>query len=439
MAAHPRSHIPARRPLHRPSPPRTDRPARERARVDAEQRARASTGGLRRRARRHGAVVATTRTLLAAGDPRGGRSLPRGAGRRCRCDTAGPRPFGTGRSVVRTRLPVRGPRVRRGRGAAASGRGIAPLFTGRCSFPRGGRFRDGVVGRSRALRRLRRRAGAVVVGGTTSRYDRVGARPARAHRPVARRRAQRARRDGRYRRAHAPRLRLALVGDAWLGAAGQGHDMTGAFDAVVIGAGPYGLALSGELRRAGVDAHVFGEAMSFWMRYMPKGMRLRSRWNASHIGDPKAQLSLDTFERERATRIGRPVPVADFIAYGRWFQARAVPDLDPRAVRRIEVRGGGFRVVLADGEPMETRRVVVAAGIAPFAARPAAFDGLPAELASHSVDHSDLAPFAGRRVAVIGGGQSAIESAVLLRENGADVEVIMRARRLRWVGRAPRE
>ena len=215
--------------------------------------------------------------------------------------------------------------------------------------------------------------------------------------------------------------------------------MTGAFDAVVIGAGPYGLAVSGELRRAGVDAHVFGEAMSFWMRYMPKGMRLRSRWNASHIGDPKGQLSLDTFERERATRIGRPVPVADFIAYGRWFQARAVPDLDPRAVRRIEVRGGGFRVVLADGEPMETRRVVVAAGIAPFAARPAAFDGLPAELASHSVDHSDLAPFAGRRVAVIGGGQSAIESAVLLRENGADVEVIMRARRLRWVGRAPRE
>ena len=215
--------------------------------------------------------------------------------------------------------------------------------------------------------------------------------------------------------------------------------MTGVFDAVVVGAGPYGLAVSAELRRAGADVHVFGEAMSFWMQYMPRGMCLRSHWNASHIGDPKGQLSLDAFERERAARIGRPVPVADFIAYGRWFQARALPDLDARTVRRIEARDRGFRVILADGEPMEALRVVVAAGIAPFASKPAAFDGLPAELASHSVDHSDLARFAGRRVAVIGGGQSAIESAVLLRENGADVEVIMRARRLHWVGRAPRE
>ena len=40
---------------------------------------------------------------------------------------------------------------------------------------------------------------------------------------------------------------------------------------------------------------------------------------------------------------------------------------------------------------------------------------------------------------MIGGGQSAIESAVLLQENGAEVEVVMRAPGLRWVGRAPRD
>src|SRR5205823_3718046 len=166
---------------------------------------------------------------------------------------------------------------------------------------------------------------------------------------------------------------------------------------------------------------------------------LRSIWEASHIGDPTSPLSLDVFERERGTRIARPVPVADFIAYGQWFQAHAVPDVDPRTVTRIDAIDGGFRVVVADGETIETSRVVVAAGIAPFAVRPAVFDGLSPELASHSVDHSDLACFGGRRVAVIGGGQSAIETAVLLQENGAEVEVIMRARVLRWVGRAPRD
>jgi hypothetical protein len=215
--------------------------------------------------------------------------------------------------------------------------------------------------------------------------------------------------------------------------------MTEPVDAVVIGAGPYGLAVAAELRSAGANVHVFGEPMSFWMRHMPKGMCLRSSWPASHIGDPHGAHSLHVFERERAKPTGRPVPLADFVAYGHWFQSRTVPEVDRRTVTRIEARDGGFRVTSADGEPIETRRVVVAAGIAPFAKRPAIFDGLPRELASHSVDHADLARFAGRRVVVVGGGQSAIETAVLLQENGADVEVIMRARGFQWVGRAPRE
>ena len=214
--------------------------------------------------------------------------------------------------------------------------------------------------------------------------------------------------------------------------------MTASIDAVVIGAGPYGLAVAAELRRAGANVQAFGELMSFWMRHMPKGMNLRSIRSASHIGAPVGPQSLDVFESELGRPLARPMPIDDFIAYGQWFQARAVPELDPRTVARVEALDGGFRVTLADGEPLETRRVVVAAGIAPFAARPPIFDGLPRDLASHSVDHADLARFAWRRVAVIGGGQSAIETAVLLQENGADVEVIMRASRFRWVGRAPR-
>jgi NAD(P)H-nitrite reductase large subunit len=96
-------------------------------------------------------------------------------------------------------------------------------------------------------------------------------------------------------------------------------------------------------------------------------------------------------------------------------------------------------VQLQDRETIECRRVVVATGISAFASRPAIFDRLPPHLASHSSEHADLARFAGERVAVIGGGQSAIESAALLREEGAEVELIMRARRLNWVGRAPRD
>ncbi len=214
--------------------------------------------------------------------------------------------------------------------------------------------------------------------------------------------------------------------------------MSGTYDAIVIGAGPYGLAVAAALRTAGANVRVFGETMSFWMRHMPHDMWLRSIWSASHIGHPRSPLNLGVYEGECGGPLRRPIPLADFVGYGKWFQERAIPDLDTRLVTTIEV-SDSLRAIASDGETIAARRIVVACGIAPFASRPAIFGDLPRTLASHSVEHADLAPFAGRRVLVIGGGQSAIESAVLLREHGAEVEVVMRAPRFHWVGRAPRE
>jgi len=215
--------------------------------------------------------------------------------------------------------------------------------------------------------------------------------------------------------------------------------MTGhACDTVIIGAGPYGLAAAAHLRAAGVDAKVFGRAMDFWDEHMPKGMFLRSGRDASHISDPHSALTLDGFERSRGRSVARPTPLADFVEYGRWYQSRAVPDLDPRRIERVTRTAQGFRVTCDDGEPIEARRLVVAAGISPFARRPAELDGLPADLCSHSSDLAQPARFAGSRVIVVGGGQSAIECAVLLLEAGADVEVVQRARAQRWLGRSHR-
>jgi hypothetical protein len=53
---------------------------------------------------------------------------------------------------------------------------------------------------------------------------------------------------------------------------------------------------------------------------------------------------------------------------------------------------------------------------------------------SHCWAGRDLRELAAARVAVIGAGQSALESAALLREHGARVEIIARSRKLRWIG-----
>jgi lysine/ornithine N-monooxygenase len=207
-------------------------------------------------------------------------------------------------------------------------------------------------------------------------------------------------------------------------------------EVIIIGAGPYGLSTAAHLGDAGVPFRIFGEPMEFWQHQMPRGMLLRSAYGASHIADPRHAYSLDAFQTQTGVRIEHQVPLEGFVRYGQWVQKQVAPKLERRWVRRVEPVEGGLQLEMEDGDVIAARQVVVAGGIAPFAQRPPEFDQLPAGLASHSADHNDMSPFAGRRVVVVGGGQSAFESAALLSECDADVELIMREPQVRWLNRS---
>jgi thioredoxin reductase len=197
-------------------------------------------------------------------------------------------------------------------------------------------------------------------------------------------------------------------------------------DVAIVGAGPYGLSAAAHLAFSnGLKVRVFGEPMSFWDRHMPRGMFLRSPLAASNLSDPKRALTLGAFASAENAAASAPLPLDQFIDYGRWFQRKTLTDVDPRNVARIESDGDCFQLTLADGESLRARRVVVATGIVPFAQRLSQFADISPDLASHSCDHSCLGRFSGKRVAVIGGGQSALESAALMHEAGADVSVFI--------------
>lgn len=205
-------------------------------------------------------------------------------------------------------------------------------------------------------------------------------------------------------------------------------------DVAILGAGPYGLAAASELRFAdGLHILGFGEPMSFWASQMPRGMLLRSPYVASDIGDPSGDLALAEYERSIGVDPKSPVPLSHFVDYGRWVQRSVLPDLRTDWINSISRNGSGFHLALADGSSIHAERVIVAAGISDFASRPPLFEGLTR--VSHASDHDDLGVFEGASVLVIGAGQSALESAALLAEAGASVEVAARAGTVRWLSR----
>jgi pyridine nucleotide-disulfide oxidoreductase len=206
-------------------------------------------------------------------------------------------------------------------------------------------------------------------------------------------------------------------------------------DVAIIGAGPYGLAAAAYLTQIkGLGVSVFGDPMSFWRTAMPKGMLLRSAWSASNIADPKSALTLDAYKIVSGNHLCAPVALQRFVDYGLWYQQSAVPNLDRRVVCRIDPQNSAFRLTLSDGTTLTSKRVVVACGTSAFAACPPVFDGVPPSLAAHASQQQDFTAFANKYVAVVGGGQSALESAALLHEAGAKVEIFVRRSSVHWLG-----
>jgi cation diffusion facilitator CzcD-associated flavoprotein CzcO len=199
------------------------------------------------------------------------------------------------------------------------------------------------------------------------------------------------------------------------------------FDVLIIGAGPYGLSTASHLRARGMKTVVCGVPMSFWSGHMPQGMLLRSPSYATDLSDPDRTFGLRAYHDTSG-----PVPLEQFLRYGLWFKERTLPDVDPRQVQRI-YKNDSFTITLEDGEKVAATQVAVAAGIGSFTYRPPQFQHLPNSLASHSSDHSSLTRFRSQRVAVVGAGQSALESAALLHEAGAEVELLARCPEIRWL------
>jgi len=200
-------------------------------------------------------------------------------------------------------------------------------------------------------------------------------------------------------------------------------------DIAIIGAGPYGLSAAAHLAPPGRRLRIFGTPMQTWRTRMPAGMHLKSEGFASGLYDPRGKFRLSHYCRERDlpyADFGLPVPLAVFSDYGEEFARRYVPMREEGTVVAVHPVTAGFELVMADGTIVASRRVICANGITDYSIIPQTLQGLPPDIVSHCSAHHDLSGFAGKTVAVVGGGASAADYAALLAQAGATTHLVTR-------------
>jgi cation diffusion facilitator CzcD-associated flavoprotein CzcO len=208
-------------------------------------------------------------------------------------------------------------------------------------------------------------------------------------------------------------------------------------DVAVIGAGPYGLSLAANLRARHVSFRIFGDSMRFW-RNMPIGLNLKSFAFATNISVPERGYSFPEWCRQNGLEDFEPCTMQSFAAYGLEIQKRFVPELEEVLATRIERAGRDFEITLATGDTFRSRRVVVCTGLSGLEHIPAALQGLGLARMQHTSSIANYSVFRGKRVAVIGGGASAIEAGALVQEAGGFAEVFVRGPKVIFHERTPR-
>ena len=200
-------------------------------------------------------------------------------------------------------------------------------------------------------------------------------------------------------------------------------------DVAIIGAGPYGLSLAAHLRKKNVAFRIFGRSMETWRTQMPAGMDLKSDGFACSLFHPEGLFTLEDFCAEKGipyAKVGLPVALQTFAAYGVAFQQRFVPDLEETLVTSVTREASRFRVQLENGASVRAAAVVVAVGVTHYDHLPAPLSALSSEFLSHSSRYHSWDHFAGRDVIVVGAGASAIDVAASLSDAGAHPQLVTR-------------
>ena len=194
--------------------------------------------------------------------------------------------------------------------------------------------------------------------------------------------------------------------------------MTSNPDAVIVGAGPAGLACAVTMRRAGLNVAVLEKAGSVGAAWRRHYDRLHLHTDRNHSGMPGMAMPLNY-----PTYPSREQMVAYLENYAARFEIKPVFNT---MVSRIVRDGAQWHADTAQGS-IAAPIVVVATGIADAPHRPS-FPGsetFPGRVI-HSSEYRNPVAYTGERVLVVGFGNSGGEIALDLANAGVDVALAVR-------------
>lgn len=194
--------------------------------------------------------------------------------------------------------------------------------------------------------------------------------------------------------------------------------MANSCDAIVIGAGPAGLATAAALRARGLNAAILEKSDAV-------GAVWRRHYDRLHLHTDRARSGLPGLAIPRACgRYPSPAHVVEYLErYAAKFNLQPIFNTPVRAVRR---NGRAWRAEA--GEKSQTAPVVVVAtGWAdyPYAPTWPGMETFGGEIL-HSSAYRNPTPFARNRALVVGYGNSGAEIALDLAEAGTDVTLAVR-------------
>lgn len=191
-------------------------------------------------------------------------------------------------------------------------------------------------------------------------------------------------------------------------------------DVLIVGAGPAGLAMAAHLRKRNIDFHI-----------IEKSDRVGNAWHKHydrlhlHTVKQLSHLPFKPFPEHYPLYVSKQLLTDYFYEYATTFGIQ--PQLNT-AAKKMTKSSNGWTVETENGETIETMQLIIASGVNRHPVHPYFQDeeDFQGEII-HSRFYKNAQPYKGKKVLVIGMGNTGAEIALDLCENGAESFISVRS------------